>query len=98
MNPDMIFGRLNPRQVESQFIMEKIFSKGMNADQYVDVEFERGSSANWNDNSEFKSVMESPGRFGGHKSYKAMQDVKNLSVSAPFGLKAMDLSEINRLE
>ena len=102
MNPDKIFGKLNPQRVEAQFNLEKVFSKGLKADAYEVEEFERGSSANWNDNSEFKSVMESPGRaFNHHKSYKAMQEVKNLSVSAgPFGLKAMDLSEMpmNRLE
>ena len=62
LNPDVIFGRLNPQQLKNQFNLEKIFSKGMNADNYEDVDFERGSSANWNDNSEFKSVMESPNR------------------------------------
>ena len=66
MNPDLIFGKLNPRSLESQFNFEKIFSKGMNADNYVDADFDRGSSANWNDNSEFKSVIDSPNKFGHH--------------------------------
>ena len=72
-----------------QFDLEKIFSKGMNAESYDDVDFERGSSADWNDNSEFKSAFDlSPTRKTplSHKNFKAMQETRNMSVSAgPFG-------------
>ena len=58
----------------------------MNEENYED--FERGSSANWNDNSEFASPTSRNTPLI-QKGFKAMRDMKNLSVSAgPFGIKS----------
>ena len=69
----------------------------MKPESYDDMDFERGSSADWNDNSEFKSVIASPGKSPfTHGNFKAYQEVKNLSVSAgPYGLKPMDISQFS---
>ena len=78
INPDHVFGSLNPKKVQEQFDLEKVFSKGTNAEDYDDIE-ERGSSADWNDNSEFASPnMTNPLI----PNLKAMQETKNLNVSA----------------
>ena len=96
MNSDQIFGKLNPYQVNKQFDLEKIFSKGMNAESYDD-DFERGSSADWNDNSEFKSNLDqSPTRKTpfSHSNFKAMQEAKSMSMSAgPFGLRHINMTQ-----
>lgn len=48
-----VFGLLKPSYVQETFITSKIFSKGTDATSYLDMMDERGSSKNWNDESEF---------------------------------------------
>ena len=46
-----IFGQLKPKYVDEQFVIRKIFSKGEDERSYMQEE--RGSSVDWDDQSEF---------------------------------------------
>ena len=50
-----IFGQLKPRHVKEQFSMSKVFSKGEDMYSYMDQE--RGSSVDWDDQSEFATPL-----------------------------------------
>ena len=54
MNPDDIFGKLNPFTTQGHYDLEKLFAgKSMPSN----FESDRGSSGDWNDMSEFRSVQ-----------------------------------------
>ena len=52
MSASHVFGELKPKHVGDQFTMKKAFSKGEDAQSYIE-ELERGSSEKWEDYSEF---------------------------------------------
>ena len=49
-----VFGQLKPKHVQKQFELSKVFSKGDDARSYMDA---RGSSADWDDQSEFATPL-----------------------------------------
>ena len=52
MSASDVFGELKPKNVGDQFTMKKAFSKGEDAQSYIE-EPERGSSEKWEDSREF---------------------------------------------
>jgi len=42
----LVFGRIKPKTIQKQFLMDKVFQRGDDARSYLDA---RGSSVDWND-------------------------------------------------